>query len=292
MRSFMTTIYAAGLLLCLVPCAAESIDTDVQAARAAERAESIRLEQQFDEPVQPVALTVTEIAHEEGSGPSAGSESPVASPRDTSAKTSNKLSSTPGSSGASSRSDATDSTDQSAAKPVVEPRHADRPDKVALMFGAEKSDGADARQSGSLAPVVSTILKLVVVLVLAYLTILALKWFSSRHEVSPSNHRQFRMVDTFRFNSTSSLHLVEVKGTTLLLGCTSGQVNLLREFNEDETGEVDPEPSGKFAEYLARYSDESRKHGPSGRIAGMLRDCSSYLRGRCHGVRTGARNEK
>ena len=186
-----------------------------------------------------------------------------------------------------------DSSDAAPAKASVVPlAHSNRPDKVALMTRAETTAKAEDKPSGSLGTVLLTILKLAVVLILAYLTILALKWFSARHDVMPSNNRQFKMVDTLRFNSTSSMHLVEIRGSTLLVGCTSGQVNVLKEFDEGNDSEADSEPSGKFAEYLAKYSDMSGKHGPSGRIAGLLRDCSGYLRNRCQGTRMEARNEK
>lgn len=283
------TVVLLALLAC-VPLCAESIDADVQAARAAERTESIRLEKTLDAPAQPVNLSVTET-------PSPGESKAEAktAPKEVRAQSARP---NPEAHAATTRPKPSDTPDVSAksdlsARSDAAAMRGNRPDKVAMMMDAgEQQKQSDSKKPGALATILLTILKLGLVLVLAYVTILALKWFSARHDATPSNRRQFKMVDTLRFNSTSSLHLVEVKGATLLLGCTSGQVNVLREFDEDEPADGEPEPAGKFAEYLAKYSDMSQKHGPSGRIAGLLRDCSRYLRDRCQGVRTEVHDAK
>ncbi|GEM_PF-6067421 len=304
MRSFLIAICAAVVLACVcsVPLSAESIDADVRAAREAERAESMRIEEKIDTEAQPVSVSVTEVTEPvdaetpddvdsqsaEDDSASVGASDSTASATRASARPSAK-SERSAESKASVETDSSDSDDKPAA--TTAPRR-NRPDKVALMLDAEKAKQSGKNQTGAVGTVLWTILKLAVVLVLAYLTILALKWFSTRHEVLPSSHKQFRIVDTLRFNSTSSLHLVEIKGKTLLLGCTAGQVSVLREFEEGELPGDASESGGKFAEYLAKYSDMSAKHGPSGRIAGMLRDCSSYLRDRCQAGKVGVRDEK
>lgn len=281
-------IVCATLALAILGCqvvSAQSIDTDVRAARAAERSESVSLEKKLDAPDQSIGLSVTESPSPDSSKaePAAPTVKGTTGHKAThrSAPKVSKPSVLPVEPDKSVTSDA-----------VVTPLHSNRPDKVALMLGAETPAQADKKQPGAFTTIISTILKLALVLVLAYLTIMGLKWFSSRHDMIPSNHRQFRMVDTLRFNNTSSLHLVEVKGATLLLGCASGQVSVLKEFEDGQSADVESETSGKFAEYLAKYSDMSRKHGPSGRIAGLLRDCSGYLRDRCQGTRTEVRDEK
>lgn len=283
------TVVLLALLGC-APLCAESIDADVQAARAAERTESIRLEKTLDAPAQPVNLSVTETpkpGETKADAKTAPKEVRASSARPN--RPAHAATSRPkpiDTSDASAKSDLSNRSDAAAMR-------GNRPDKVALMMDAgEQQKQSDSKKPGALGTIIFTILKLALVLVLAYLTILALKWFSARHDAIPSNRRQFKMMDTLRFNSTSSLHLVEVKGATLLLGCTAGQVNVLKEFEEDEPTDGESEPAGKFAEYLAKYSDMSQKHGPSGRIAGLLRDCSGYLRDRCHGARTEVRDEK
>ena len=166
--------------------------------------------------------------------------------------------------------------------PVV--RKSGRPDKIAMLADLEKKDQSPAAGGSSVTAkkVLSTILKLAVVLVLAYLTILALKWLSVKKDAPPQNQGDFRVKDTLRLSPTGTLHLVDVKGKTLLIGCSSGQVNLIREF--DETEQVEAESDGRFAQYLERYSQTSRKHGAAGRVAGLLRDCTTYLKERRNNV--------
>lgn len=297
MRPFITTIYAAALLaLAAVPCAAQPADPELQAARAAERMESLRLEQEMAAPTQPVSVSVTEVAEPAPAEQSPAGESAAPAPKSASAGTAVRASGGERtervSAGDRPPGIGAEVTEKAARKAAASPKLSGRPDKVAMMFGDEKRGRTDEKRPGSVGTVLATILKLGAVLILAYLTILALKCFSTRRDTAPSGNRQFRMVDTFRFNSTSSLHLVEVRGKTLLLGCSSGQVNVLREFDGEQSPEDASEAPGKFAEYLSKYSDMSRGSGPSGRIAGMLRDCTSYLRDRCQGVRTGVSDGK
>ena len=162
--------------------------------------------------------------------------------------------------------------------PVV--RKSGRPDKIAMLADLEKKDQSPAAGGSSVTAktVLSTILKLAVVLVLAYLTILVLKWLSVKKDAPPESQGDFRVKDTLRLSPTGTLHLVDVKGKTLLIGCSSGQVNLIREFDEIE--QVEAKSDGHFAQYLERYSQTSRKHGAAGRVAGLLRDCTTYLRER------------
>lgn len=171
-------------------------------------------------------------------------------------------------------------------EPVV--RKSNRPDKVAMLADYEKKQQSPPKQASITATtILSTILKLAVVLALAYLTILVLKWLSVKKDVPSQNQGDFRVKETVRLSPTGTLHLVGVNGKTLLIGCSSGQVNLIREF--DETSEVAGESDGRFAEYLERYSETSRKHSAAGRVAGLLHDCTTYLRERRHNVSGGER---
>lgn len=168
----------------------------------------------------------------------------------------------------------------------------DRPDKIAMLAASE--DRLDQPQKkedpGLVLGALSMIFKLAIVLGLAYLTILLLKWFTGKREVMPRSQRELRVGDTVRLSSTSSLHLVSVKGKTLLVGCSSGQVNLLQEFEDEQQEEDSSEsPNGRFAEYLAKYSEASARTGAAGRVAGLLRDCAAQLRKRQAAVQTSAR---
>lgn len=157
----------------------------------------------------------------------------------------------------------------------------DRPDKIALLAAAEERREQPQRKEepGLIVSVLSMMIKLAVVLGLVYLTILALKWFSAKKDALPRNQREMKIGDTLRLSSTNSLHLVSVKGKTLLVGCSSGQVNLLREFDDERLEEEPSEaPSGRFAEYLEKYSTASAQSGAAGRVAGLLRDCAMQLK--------------
>ena len=186
------------------------------------------------------------------------------------------------------RSESTEPAD--AAQDGAEASGSARPDKVAAMAEHEDRESSSDRQSPSAAATaLSMLLKLGFVLALAYATIWALKLLSSRREVSPRVRRDLRIVDTVKLSSTSSLHVVDVKGKVLLIACSGGRIDLLREF---EGGDEQPDnaPASRFAEYLARYSGASFQTSPAGRIAGLLRDCAAYLQGRRN--RTPARDRR
>ena len=167
----------------------------------------------------------------------------------------------------------------------------DRPDKMALVARFEHEERRPAKQGPGIARMaLSTVLKLALVLALAYLTILVLKWLSVRKDVLPRTRRDLKIVDTVRLSSTSSLHLVDLSGKRLLVGCSTGEVNLLRELEDEEPAEAIPAEGNRFAEYLAKYSGPSLQNGPAARIGGLLRDCAGYLKNRRQiGTRAGLR---
>ena len=154
-----------------------------------------------------------------------------------------------------------------------------RQDKIALLAGRSENRVSTREAVGKTASTVGImVLKLAFVLALAYATILVLKWVSAKRESRPSGSRDLQVVDTVRLSPTSSLHLVSASGRTLLVGCASGQVNLLREFELGEAPEDVEATGGKFAEYLEKYSGGNAASTPAARIAGLLRDCTAHLR--------------
>lgn len=156
-----------------------------------------------------------------------------------------------------------------------------RPDKIALLAEMGEERKPAHKGAGDAAKtVLGTLLKLALVLVLAYLTILALKWISGRRDLMPHGSQNLRIVDTLRLSTGSSLHLINAEGKRLLIGCSSGQVSLLQEFETGDATEPGEQPAGRFAEYLEKYSAGSSAGSPSRRIAGLLRDCTAYLRKR------------
>jgi hypothetical protein len=90
-----------------------------------------------------------------------------------------------------------------------------------------------------------------------------------------------------KLSTGGNLHLVNVRGRTLLVGCTAGQVNLLSEVGDSETPEPDQAASHRFAEYLEKYYTGPKSAGPATRIARLLRDCTAHLRRSRHGAEAG-----
>jgi len=157
-----------------------------------------------------------------------------------------------------------------------------RQDRVAFLQKV-KQESLPARQGTGVGikAVFWTLLKLGFVLLLAYSTILILKWLSNRREFTGVSSRELHVVDTLRLSPTVSLHLVEAKGRLLLLGCSTGQVNVLQEMPTEESEDPSGESSSRFAEYLAKYSVARNSSSPAGRLSRLVRDCARYLRSRC-----------
>ena len=155
-----------------------------------------------------------------------------------------------------------------------------REDKIALLLKQEEEPKPVAQTTGDWAKTgFRAILSLAFVLALAYVTILALKRISGKRETGPRGSKNLEIVDTLKLNTNSSIHLINVRGKTLLIGSTAGQINVLTEVEADESAE-DPQTDKRFAEYLDKYYDGSKYAGPATRMSGMLRDAAQHLRGR------------
>lgn len=158
---------------------------------------------------------------------------------------------------------------------IIESKH---PDKIALLLNHKETDQGPRKEAGSAMAVLSMLLKLGFVLALAYLVLLLLKWVSSRKDVLPNNGH-LKMVASLKISPNSSLHVVSIMGKSLLIGCGGGKINLLYDLGCMDEEETSQSP-GLFAEYLEKYSKKEMRHGPAGRIAGLLQDCAAYLRER------------
>lgn len=172
---------------------------------------------------------------------------------------------------------------QVASKDAEVTKSKDRPDKIAMMLDDEKGSKPKEKSPNVVVSAISMIFKLAIVLGLAYLTIYVLKMFSDKRQSLPQVRREMKVVDTVRLSNASCLHLVELGGKTLLIGSSSGQVNLLTEVEQTDAAENELLPEGRFAEHLARYSGEKAQNTPAGRVAGLLRDCAGYLKERRRG---------
>jgi flagellar biosynthetic protein FliO len=165
--------------------------------------------------------------------------------------------------------------------PVVQAKTAPvREDKIALLLKQKEEPKPVAQTTGDWAKTgLRAAVSLAFVLALAYVTILALKRLSDKRESGPRGSKNLEIVDTLKLNTNSSIHLINVRGKTLLIGSTAGQINVLTEVEADESAE-DPQTDKRFAEYLDKYYNGSKYAGPATRMAGMLRDATQHLRGR------------
>jgi flagellar biosynthetic protein FliO len=155
-----------------------------------------------------------------------------------------------------------------------------REDKIALLLKQEKEPKPAVQTTGDWAKTgFRAVVSLAFVLALAYVTILALKRLSDKRESGPRGSKSLEIVDTLKLNTNSSIHLINVRGKTLLIGSTAGQISVLTEVEADESAE-DPQTDKRFAEYLDKYYNGSKYAGPATRMAGMLRDATQHLRGR------------
>jgi flagellar biogenesis protein FliO len=162
-----------------------------------------------------------------------------------------------------------------------------RPDRV-VQFAQVKDEKVAPQEKASAAKMgFSVVFKLVLVLGLAYVSILALKLLSTKRGIVSGSNQDMRVVDTIKLTPTNSLHVVDFNGKKMLVGSSSGQVNLLREFEEVEIPQPEPASEGRFAEYLTKYSGTSFEKSPAGRVAGLLRDCATHLKTRQGDAKTG-----
>lgn len=158
-----------------------------------------------------------------------------------------------------------------------------RPDKIKLLRKHQASEKKESSDRSTLpATILSTVLKLSLVLVLAYATILALKWMSDRRQIPLRIGREIRPMETIRLTPSSTLHVISVRGKNLLIGCSGNNMSLVCELEKDEGLEREETAQDRFIEYLARYSGERRENSPAVRIGGLLKDCAAYLRNRVH----------
>jgi flagellar biogenesis protein FliO len=166
--------------------------------------------------------------------------------------------------------------------PTAQPQSntAARTDRIVQFAHEKEVQDSPREKAGSVKMGFSVILKLILVLGLAYLSILALKLLSTKRGIVSGARQDLKVTDTIKLTPTNSLHMVEINGKKILVGSSSGQVNLLREFEEEEIPQEQTATEGRFSEYLSKYSGLSNEKTPAGRVAGLLRDCATHLKNR------------
>lgn len=174
------------------------------------------------------------------------------------------------------------STSKDSVQQAVPTTEDGRQDKVAMMSESDGQEKPSKETPGVAKMAVTMLFKLAIVLALAYVSILALKWMSEkRGNVAPSTRGELKVVDTIKLSPTSNLHIIDAKGKMLLLGSTAGQVNVLCELEKSEIPEfetvADAAPKTSFADYLTKYSGPTNQNNTVGRLTGLLRDCTSQM---------------
>lgn len=160
-------------------------------------------------------------------------------------------------------------------KPPVYTKH--RPDKIAALLVDDKtSSKSDSTLNGK--ALFSTLMALLLVLGLAYVTILLIKWASGQRGMTQSGTGKMKVLESARLSQTGTIHIVSVKGKKLLIGSASGQVTLLQELEPDEEDETVTEEKGNFQGYLEKYSKAGNSETPAARVASFLRDSSQQLK--------------
>jgi len=143
-----------------------------------------------------------------------------------------------------------------------------RPDKIRLMTeSANRRERARGRNDGSL------------------LSLALTKLVTSRKNGAHCSGGHLRVVDTARLSATNSLHVVSAGGKLFLIGCSGNRTDLLGELGSADELDTAAASTGRFAEYLSKYSREDTT--PARRLAGLLRDCAVGMRQKCADIPCG-----
>lgn len=121
----------------------------------------------------------------------------------------------------------------------------------------------------------SVFVNLLLVVVLAYVSILALKWFmSQRQKPSTQSGSGLKLVETVNLGANKALHVVECSGKRLILASTPNQVNLITE--SDVCVEQTQEKG--FETYLQNsVAEKSQIDSAAMRVGQALRDGAASL---------------
>lgn len=144
-------------------------------------------------------------------------------------------------------------------------------------------DGGDEKvETAKESPVYVTALgflfKLALVLALAYVTILALKRFTSLRAPLGVDQRRIRVLENSPLGANRMLHLIEVGSKRLLVASTPSQVNLVTEIAPEDVPDVPVgQPSVGFKDHLALFMGGPDSTPYARSVAAMLADSSAFL---------------
>lgn len=151
-------------------------------------------------------------------------------------------------------------------------------------LNAESREASAEKEAPVYVTAIAFLLKLGLVLGLAYLSILGLKHFSGvRGGPGPGRHR-IRIIENSSLGTSKSLHLVEVGPKRLLLASTPNQITLISELGEEDLPEQPASEQtgvGGFREQLAMFlGSRADSVATQHRVADMLRNSTRYLESR------------
>ncbi len=151
-------------------------------------------------------------------------------------------------------------------------------DFLTALDSASTSEGKD-EEAPLYVTAVSFIVKLALVLGLAYLTILGLKRLSSLKATAGGGQQRIRVVENSSLGSSKGLHLVEIGNKKLLLASTPNQVSLITELAAEDLPETpQSEQQMGFKDQLAMFlGSRADAAATENRVADMLRDSGKYL---------------
>ncbi|MGQ9454270.1 MAG: flagellar biosynthetic protein FliO [Armatimonadota bacterium] len=130
-------------------------------------------------------------------------------------------------------------------------------------------------------------ISLLLVLGMAYLTIIALRKYTDVRPGMTGVQRRIRVVENLSLGPGRSVHLVEIGSRKLLIGSTATSVTMLAELDAQDvsndaslaSSSKEQRSGGTFAEHVKFFlGDMTRPTEVSCRVAHLLRETSSYLR--------------
>lgn len=167
------------------------------------------------------------------------------------------------------------------ARPEAKSKHAGY-----LSYYDSPTNGAKEAEPSVAASLLRVILSLAFVVAIACLSLLALKHFTSGKNVGKSPRRTIRVLETAGLGTNRALHVVQIGGRRMLIGSTSGQINLISEMDASEIQEVEAEQPADFASFLHRFCSTDERANTASTLGGILRDGASFLAKKTSAVRS------
>jgi len=159
----------------------------------------------------------------------------------------------------------------------------------ALFDHGDAAPRLEPRSTVTWMTVFAIMTRLVIVAILAYCTLLGLKWFLNRQHggnAGGSRRSGLSLAGTVSLGSNRSIHIIRAGGRDFLIGATGGSVNLLAEIGESPDGEPKLEEAS-FENLIESYA-VSGTDTAAKTIAGKLRGGAALLHDKAKSLRHAA----